>query len=111
MRGLTEAFTILTDLMDLKYFLTTKRLTERQIRWAEFLSNFRYELKYRKGKEDERPDALSRSDQDKPKEGDPRLLTRERKLLNPINIEKISFDDVKIPVGSQIFVNEGLQEL
>ncbi|KAI0997451.1 hypothetical protein K3495_g10734 [Podosphaera aphanis] len=74
LRGLAKVFTITSDHMNLEYFLTTRRLTERQIRWAEFMSRFIYNLIYRKGSENERPDALSRRDQDKPKEGDPRLL-------------------------------------
>ena len=111
LRGLAKAFTILTDHMNLKYFLTNKRLTERQIRWSEFLSKFRYELQYRKGSENELPDALSRRDQDRPREGDPRLLCRERKLLNPINIKKVLTSMAEIGKGNRVFVNEDLQLL
>ncbi|KAI0991539.1 hypothetical protein K3495_g16648, partial [Podosphaera aphanis] len=38
LRGLARTFTIMSDHMNLKYFLTTRRLTERQVRWAEFMS-------------------------------------------------------------------------
>ncbi|KAI1006568.1 hypothetical protein K3495_g1651 [Podosphaera aphanis] len=111
LKGLAKAFTILSDHMNLKYFLTTRKLTERQIRWAEFMSRFRYYLQYRKGKENDRPDALSRRDQDKPKEGDPRLLFRERRLLNPVNVNKIRIGDIELAKGQEIFVNENLQDL
>ncbi|KAI0994388.1 hypothetical protein K3495_g13794, partial [Podosphaera aphanis] len=111
LRGLAKPFNILSDHMNLKYFLTRRRLTERQIRWAEFLSRFRYMLQFRKGSESERPDALSRRDQDKPKDGDPRLLSRERQALSPINIVKLSIEGLNIVEGGDIFVNEDLQKL
>ncbi|KAI0997402.1 hypothetical protein K3495_g10783 [Podosphaera aphanis] len=111
LRGLAKVFTITSDHMNLKYFLTTRRLTERQIRWAEFMSRFRYNLIYRKGSENERPDALSRRDQDKPKEGDPHLLARERQLLNPVKITKLRLGDFEVAEGSEVFTNEDLQTL
>lgn len=42
LRGLAKALTILSDHMNLKYFLSKQKLTKRQIRWAEFMSRFRY---------------------------------------------------------------------
>ncbi|KAI0997952.1 hypothetical protein K3495_g10241 [Podosphaera aphanis] len=97
--------------MNLKYFPTRRKLTERQIPWAEFMSRFRYMLQFRKGSESERPDSLSRRDQDKPQEGDARLLSRERQALKPINIDKICVEGLEIAVGREIFTNEDLQEL
>ncbi|KAI0995137.1 hypothetical protein K3495_g13044 [Podosphaera aphanis] len=111
LRGLAKVFTITSDHMNLKYFLTTRRLSERQIRWAEFMSRFRYNLIYRKGSENERRDALSRRDQNKPKEGDPRLLARERQLLNPVKITKLRLGDFEVAEGSEVFTNEDLQTL
>lgn len=108
LRGLDKTFTILSDHMNLKYFLSRRRLTERQTRWAEFMSRFRYSLEYRKGAENERSDALSRRDQDKPKEGDPRLLSRERQLLTPIAMKLLSVEGIELAEGSKIFVNEDL---
>jgi len=35
-------FTILTDHKNLEYFIATRRLSERQVRWAELLSGFRF---------------------------------------------------------------------
>ncbi|POS84020.1 hypothetical protein EPUL_004205 [Erysiphe pulchra] len=72
---------------------------------------FRYRLVYRKGSENERADALSRRDQDKPMEGDPRLLSRERQLLNPVNITKLFLKDLEVAEGKDIFANEDLQAL
>lgn len=111
LRGLDKTFTILSDHMNLKYFLSRRKLTERQIRWAEFMSRFRYTLQYRKGSENERSDALSRRDQDKPKEGDPRLLSRERQALIPVQIKKTNLDKLKLAEGQDIFMNQDLQNL
>ena len=41
---------VLTDHKALEYFMTTKKLTRRQARWAEMLSEFNFELVYRPGK-------------------------------------------------------------
>ncbi|KAI1003826.1 hypothetical protein K3495_g4388 [Podosphaera aphanis] len=111
LRGLAKPFTILSDHMNLKYFLTRRKLTERQIHWAEFMSRFRYMLQFRKGSESERPDSLSRRDQDKPQEGDARLLSRERQALKPINIDKICVEGLEIAEGREIFTSEDLQDL
>lgn len=59
-------FRILTDHQNLKYFYSERRLTERQVRWSEFLSRFHFTLEWRPGKKAGLPDALSRRDQDMP---------------------------------------------
>lgn len=78
LRRLAKPFTIPSDHINLRYFLSSKKLTESQIRWAEFISRFRYKLVYRKGSENERADSISPRDQDKPKEGDLHLLSPEQ---------------------------------
>jgi hypothetical protein len=55
-----ERFKILTDHRALEYFMTTKKLSARQARWAEFLSRFYFEIRYRPGKANTLADALSR---------------------------------------------------
>lgn len=37
---------VLTDHKRLKYFITTKKLTPRQLRWAELLSEFNFIISY-----------------------------------------------------------------
>ncbi|KAI0991352.1 hypothetical protein K3495_g16835, partial [Podosphaera aphanis] len=68
-----------------QYFSTKRTLSERQIRWKSILDNLpNIKLHYRPGKEASRPDALSRLEQDAPKDpSDPRLRHREQQLLNP----------------------------
>src|SRR5690242_4351526 len=53
-------FTILTDHHSLKYLLSQPNLSNRQVRWAEFLSNFDFTIEYMKGKENVVADGLSR---------------------------------------------------
>ncbi|KAI0992264.1 hypothetical protein K3495_g15922, partial [Podosphaera aphanis] len=80
--GLKEPFLILSDHKNLRYFMSTRKLSERQVRWSQLLSQFNFRLKFRSGKEAGRPDALSRRPQDMPKdEDDPRLKEREFQLL------------------------------
>ena len=57
---------VLTDHKSLEYFMTTKRLTRRQVRWAEFLADFNFQITYRPGKENGKADALTRRSQDLP---------------------------------------------
>ena len=58
--GTTAKVKVYTDHKNLTSFTTTKDLNKRQIRWYEFLSEFNFEIIYRKGSENGRADALSR---------------------------------------------------
>lgn len=51
---------VLTDHKNLQYYMSTKQLTSRQARWAEFLSAFNFTITYRPGKQGEKPDSLTR---------------------------------------------------
>ena len=54
-------FKIITDHDSLKYIDTQKnQLSSRQARWAEFMSQFDYDIIYRQGKDNIVADALSR---------------------------------------------------
>ena len=82
LRGLSSAFTILTDHRNLEPFTTKKTLNERQVRWSEFLAGFNFQLVHRPGKEATIPDALSRREQDVPEgSDDSRIALRNRTLL------------------------------
>ena len=77
--GLKYQFVILSDHKNLQYFMTTRRLSERQIRWSYTMSQFNFELKFRTGKNSARPDALSRRRQDMPATAeDERIKSRKR---------------------------------
>ena len=51
-----------TDHKNLEQFMLTKALSPRQIRWAQFLAQFRFQVCYRPGLQNGRCDALSRRD-------------------------------------------------
>ena len=58
--GTEATVKVYTDHKNLTSFTTTKELNKRQIRWYEFLSEYNFEIIYRKGSENGRADALSR---------------------------------------------------
>src|SRR6266550_2361128 len=53
-------FTVYTDHKNLEYFATTKVLSRRQARWAEFLAEFWFKVVYRPGLLNTKADVLSR---------------------------------------------------
>ncbi len=78
---------VLTDHRNLEYFMTTKSLTRRQARWAEFLSRFDFRIQYRPGTQGGKPDALTRRSGDLPnKEGDERIKHQDQVMLRPENL-------------------------
>jgi hypothetical protein len=65
LEGTETPVLLITDHKNLEYFMTTKVLTKRQNRWAVFLSEFNFLIKYRAGGLNGKVDALSRrSDHD-----------------------------------------------
>ncbi|KAI0993806.1 hypothetical protein K3495_g14378, partial [Podosphaera aphanis] len=122
--GLKDPFLILTDHKNLKYFMSSRRLSERQVRWSQLLSQFNFKLVFRAGKLAGRPDALSRRPQDVPKSmEDPRLKEREFTLLkkewigenaselHAVQSPRAANELNMIPKGSQLFEDESLQQL
>jgi hypothetical protein len=84
LQGVDDTFEILTDHKNLEYFTTTKALSQRQVRWSEFISQFNFRIVYRPGAKAVRPDALSRKPGDRPAKtdvDDDRIKNRERTLL------------------------------
>lgn len=84
LQGSREPFEVVTDHKNLQYFMTTKALNQRQVRWSEFLAGFDFRIVYRPGKMAVRPDALSRKPDDRPRKSDPdddRIKHRERIVL------------------------------
>lgn len=66
LQGTEEPVEVITDHKNLEHFTTTKLLNQRQVRWSEFLSDFRFQISYRPGKKATIPDALSRLPGDEP---------------------------------------------
>jgi len=60
LEGARHPFTIYTDHKNLTFPRKPELLSQRQIRWYEFLSRFDFNLVYRAGKKSGKPDILSR---------------------------------------------------
>ena len=87
LQGVDGDTEVITDHKNLEHFTTTKLLNQRQVRWSEFLSDFRFRIAYRPGRKAAVPDALSRlpgsAPPDKTNTADSRIANRERVLLPP----------------------------
>ncbi|KAI0999173.1 hypothetical protein K3495_g9023 [Podosphaera aphanis] len=82
LRSVSTPFIVLSDHRNLRYFMSTRQLSERQVCWAEELPNYNFEIKFRPGTESTKPDLLSRKTEFKPKNfNDERLKKREFQLL------------------------------
>lgn len=82
-----QQFFVVTDHQALIYFSSKRSLSTRQVRWADFLSNFDITFQYRPGRENVVADALSRKTVDNPtvkaREAEDRTIT----LIPPESIE------------------------
>ena len=88
LEGTAMPVKVLTDHKGLEYFMTTKKLTPRQARWAEFLSEFNFVVTYQSGKKNDKADALTRKPNERPiSDEDSRQEHRMRVLLPPGRIE------------------------
>ena len=79
---------VLTDHKGLEYFITIKKLTSRQVKWAEFLSEFNFVISYQSGKKNDKADALTRKPNEKPTENENKQCQHYMRvllLLNRIN--------------------------
>ena len=59
LEGLRHPIMVYSDHKNLLYFTTTKKLNRQQVRWAELLALYNFQIHYRKGSENGRADALS----------------------------------------------------
>ena len=87
LQGTEEPVEVITDHKNLQHFTTTKLLNQRQVRWSEFLSDFRFQISYRPGSKATIPDTLSRlpgvAPEDNRDSTDARVAHRYRTLLPP----------------------------
>ncbi|KZZ87131.1 Ribonuclease H-like protein [Ascosphaera apis ARSEF 7405] len=100
---------VLTDHQSLKYFMSTKTLSHRQARWAEFLSQFQFLISYRPGKDNTVADLLSRSAELSQAQKD-QVKHRTMTLLTDANIDP----DLKVAlslVWSSCPVERSLEEV
>jgi hypothetical protein len=105
--GGDHPITVITDHRNLTYFMSTKHLTQRQVRWSEFLSQFDYAIKSTPGKANGKADALTRRSQDLPKdEDDDRIKFRDQALLKPDNIHESVRADLELQFPNLNFEQE-----
>jgi len=60
LQGIIKSFVVKIDYKNLTGFLTIKELNWWQVRWAEILVEYYFEIEYIKGTDNARVDALSR---------------------------------------------------
>jgi hypothetical protein len=70
LEGSLNPIDVVTDHKNLEYFRTTRLLTQRQVRWSEYLSQFNLVIRFHPGKLGTKPDALTRRWDVYAKEGD-----------------------------------------
>ena len=117
--------TVLTDHLNLKYWMEPRELNPRQARWVEIISPFRLEIVYRPGKLAVMPDALSRrSDyhptiddkaqnfvqalpsfqKDPETMNDPTTLRALQRQMNPTFEDLVSEDEIRIGLAKDTTV-------
>ena len=105
--GVQELVELITDHKNLEYFMTTKALNQRQVRWSKFLSQFNFQIVYHPGSQAVRPDALSRKSEDRPSKSNPnddRIKNCESIVLPPKNLDQTILKDLtnRMPVKNEI---------
>ena len=70
--------------------MTTKKLTRRQARWAEFLSGFNFVISYTPGKENQKADSLTRCPNNLPSSENDDCQQHQLQTLLPAKRLKIS---------------------
>ena len=82
LEGSKHPIVVYSDHKNLSYFTTTKKLNRRQVKWAELLASYDFQIHYRKGSKNGRADALSqRSDLTTEETQEQSLFTGKRKTL------------------------------
>jgi transposase InsO family protein len=78
---------VYSDHQALQYFMTTKVLTAKQVRWMEYLSDFNFQIMYTTGKSNAKADILSRREQDLILQKKVKLDSRSRVFLGPNRLD------------------------
>ena len=88
LEGTSLPVKVFTDHKGLEYFMSTKKLTLKQIRWAEFLLKFNFVISYQSDKKSNKVNALTRKPNEQPTDNeDKRRKHSVRVLLPPDRID------------------------
>ncbi|QRW21225.1 Retrotransposable element Tf2 protein [Rhizoctonia solani] len=100
---------VLTDHKNLEYFSTSQSLNKRQIRWANFLVDYNFQIIYRPGAQNKKADILSRRYNLVPLEGG----VENQVLLKPeLFIASITPDqEINDLIGEAIYKDDCLKEI
>jgi len=60
LEGSAKVIDMVTNHKNLEYFMTTKKLTQRQVHWSEYLLPFNAKIRFHPGRLGAKPDALTR---------------------------------------------------
>lgn len=93
-------FFVVTDHQALLYYSTKRILSTRQVRWADFLSNFDITFQYRRGQDNIAADALSRKTVDLPTVKARELEDRTMALIPPENIDETPLNDLDAQIAA-----------
>ncbi|MBW0581693.1 hypothetical protein O181_121408, partial [Austropuccinia psidii MF-1] len=103
--SLSNSFEVLTDHSSFQYFMSSKVLTRRQARWAEFLSEFHFTITYPPGRLATLPDALSRQDNVYPERGVDFISKNPQnfhQIIKQDGIEESIFFSIKVEIFSDL---------
>ena len=76
---------VLTDHKGFEYFMTTKKLNPKQVRWAKFLSEFNFVISYQSGKKNNKADVLMRKPNEQPTDDEDEGCKHSIRVLLPSN--------------------------
>lgn len=79
---------VFSDHRALEYFMLTKVLTAKQVRWMEFLTEFNFKIIYHDGLSNSKADILSRREQDISGQEQIKRDSRSRLLLGPNRLDE-----------------------
>ena len=85
LEGCKHEVFVLTDHNNLCWFIDTKSLSSRQVRWAKELSQYHFQINYRQGKVNGAADALLRY---------PRRSAEEEDILRTKNIKRVGRPEI-----------------
>ncbi|SLM38210.1 retrotransposon nucleocapsid protein [Lasallia pustulata] len=102
---------VLTDHHNLLYFMSTKQLTQREVRWSEFLSGFDYIIKSTPEKANGKADALTRRSQDLPSgTDDDTVKFRQQTLLKSSSIDDSIYKELNIEFPNLMLSSATIEE-
>jgi transposase InsO family protein/predicted aspartyl protease len=99
LQGTPGRIKVYSDHKALEYFMTTKRLTARQARWAEVLSEYYFTIMYRAGTQNQKADALTRRDHEVEAQDLVKTEYRTRALLSQDQVDPRVLRDLGIEIN------------